>query len=96
VRFILRGSLQQLTSGFYEGLKLKWEILTTAHLNGTINRNFNSFYGKFRGIISFFFGNFLPLRGRVFSKFRNFEISYISYVFFNFEYYSKVATISRK
>jgi hypothetical protein len=28
VRFILRGSLQQLTSGFYEGLKLKWEMLT--------------------------------------------------------------------
>ncbi len=53
MRFILRGSLQQLTSGFYEGLKLKWEILTTARLNGTINRNFNSFYGKFRGHISF-------------------------------------------
>jgi hypothetical protein len=42
-----------VTSGFYEGLKLKWEILTTARLNGTINRNFYSFYGKFRGHISF-------------------------------------------
>jgi hypothetical protein len=65
VRFILRGSLQQLTFGFYEGLKLKWEILTTARLNGTINRNFNSFYGKFRGhtCISYVFGNFFHFDG---------------------------------
>jgi hypothetical protein len=36
------------------------------------------------------------LGGRVFTKFRILEISYISNVFLYFVYYSKVATISRK
>jgi hypothetical protein len=63
VRFILRGSLQQPTSGFYEGLKLKWEILTTARLNGTVNRNFNCFRKSFEVIYNLSFGNFFPLDG---------------------------------
>jgi hypothetical protein len=47
-------------------------------------------------------GNRVMVRGRrryknrVFTKFCILEISYISYVFLNFVYYSKVATISRK
>ncbi len=47
-----------------------------------------------RGMLSS--GRMIWLHARVFTKFRILEISYISHVFLNFVFYSKVATVSRK